>query len=545
MKDHQTTNQSQQLLPPSPIPVYPVEDEIDLMGLVLKVWRTRVVWVISMAIVSLLFWGWWSIKQMNSLTPLTYHLPIQLNFEGIDRGSYPNGSPFSRSELLAPNVIQSVFEQNNLDQYGISLSEFSTQVRVTPYAIEILLIQEKYRKILDNKEGLAYQDIDIILDKQKEEVRLAYLGGRYMLSFTPSNSNVPDNIINNTLFDIPKIWSQKAINHRGVLNIKLVTAIGIIDEEIIESLDYMVAVDYLTLKMKKLQESIVALLNSPNGFTSHDSETGITLQTLHSKLIDAKTYMLDPLTAPILELGISKTPEITLHHYQNLENNLQARQKNLLEKSIMLTKIHRNYTQSEEKEGQSTGSHENAEQPQARYDISPQIGNITPYLGVDFLDRIMEISEKATDASFRQKLISTYIHEKKVYELEAIEVGTEIDKIKINILSLTNEQYDKELKLFWSLKIEEGIPQIIDRLNYISGILERIIFKIALQNHGNSDSLYNVMGDSYSSGGSITLLAKQEKLFYLLLLLVTTFVVIPVAMIINSLRNTDNENSVD
>ena len=544
MKDHQTTNQSQQLLPPSPIPVYPVEDEIDLMGLVLKVWRTRVVWVISMAIVSLLFWGWWSIKQMNSLTPLTYHLPIQLNFEGIDRGSYPNGSPFSRSELLAPNVIQSVFEQNNLDQYGISLSEFSTQVRVTPYAIEILLIQEKYRQILDNK-GLAYQDIDIILDKQKEEVRLAYLGGRYMLSFTPSNSNVPDNIINNTLFDIPKIWSQKAINHRGVLNIKLVTAIGIIDEEIIESLDYMVAVDYLTLKMKKFQESIVALLNSPNGFTTHDSETGITLQTLHSKLIDAKTYMLDPLTAPILELGISKTPEITLHHYQNLENNLQARQKNLLEKSVMLTKIHRNYTQSEEKEGQSTGSHENAEQPQARYDISPQMGNITPNLGVDFLDRIMEISEKATDASFRQGLISTYIHEKKVYELEAIEVGTKIDKIKINILSLTNEQYDKELKLFWSLKIEEGIPQIIDRLNYISGILERIIFKIALQNHGNSDSLYNVMGDSYSSGGIITLLAKQEKQFYLLLLLVTTFVVIPVAMIINSLRNKDNENSVD
>ena len=126
-----------------------------------------------------------------------------------------------------------------------------------------------------------------------------------------------------------------------------------------------------------------------------------------------------------------------------------------------------------------------------------------------------------------------------------IEVGTKIDKIKINILSLTKEQYDKELKLFWSLKIEEGIPQIIDRLNYISGILERIIFKIALQNHGNSDSLYNVMGDSYSSGGSITLLAKQEKLFYLLLLLVTTFVVIPVAMIINSLRNTENENSVD
>ena len=349
MKDHQTTNQSKQPLPSSPIPYYPEEDEIDLKGLVLMVWRTRVVWIISMVIVSLLFWGWWSIKQMNSLVPLTYYLPIQLNFEGVDRGSYPNGSPFNLSELLAPNVIQSVFEQNNLDQYGISLSEFSTQVRVTPYAIEILLIQEKYRKILDNK-GLAYQEIDIILDKQKEEVRLAYSGGRYRLSFTPSNLNIPDNIINNTLFDIPKIWSQKAINQRGVLNIKLVTAKGIIDEEIIESLDYMVAIDYLTQKIEKIKESVVSLLETPSGFTTNDPETGITLQTLHSKLIDAKTYMLDPLTAPILELGISKTPEITLHHYQNLENNLQARQKNLLEKSIMLTKIHRNYTKSEEKE---------------------------------------------------------------------------------------------------------------------------------------------------------------------------------------------------
>ena len=544
MKDHQTTNQSQQPLPSSPIRYYPEEDEIDLKGLVLMVWRTRVVWIISMVIVSLLFWGWWSIKQMNSLTPLTYHLPIQLNFEGIDRGRFPNGSPFSRSELLAPNVIQSVFEQNNLDQYGISLSEFSTQVRVTPYAIEILLIQEKYRKILDKK-GIDYQDIDIILDKQKEEVRLAYLGGRYMLSFTPSNSNVPDNIINNTLFDIPKIWSQKAINHRGVLNIKLVTAIGIIDEEIIESLDYMVAVDYLTLKMKKIQESIVALLETPNGFTTHDPETGITLQTLHSKLIDAKTYMLDPLTAPILELGISKTPEITLHHYQNLENNLQARQKNLLEKSVMLTKIHRNYTQSEEKEEQSTGSHENEGQPQARYDISPQMGNITPTLGVGFLDRIMEISEKATDASFRQKLVSTYINEKKVYEIEAIEVGTKIDKIKINIISLANEHHDQELSLFWSLKIEEGIPRIIAKLNDIIEILDRISDQMAFQIRGNTDTLYNVMGDSYTSGGSIPLLAKQEKLFYFLLLLSTTIVVIPGAMIINSLRNKDNENSVD
>ena len=147
MKDHQTTNQSQQPLPSSPIPYNPEEDEIDLKGLVLMVWRIRVVWIISMVIVSLLFWGWWSIKQMNSLTPLTYHLPIQLNFEGIERGSYPNNSPFNQSELLAPNVIQSVFEQNNLDQYGISLSEFSTQVRVTPYAIEIHLIQEKYRKL--------------------------------------------------------------------------------------------------------------------------------------------------------------------------------------------------------------------------------------------------------------------------------------------------------------------------------------------------------------------------------------------------------------
>ena len=112
----------------------------------------------------------------------------------------------------------------------------------------------------------------------------------------------------------------------------------------------MVSIDYITQKIEKIKESIVDLLKTPNGFTTHDPETGITLQTLHSKLIDAKTYMFDPLTAPILELGISKTPEITLHHYQNLENNLQAQQKNLLEKSVMLTKIHRNYTQSEEKD---------------------------------------------------------------------------------------------------------------------------------------------------------------------------------------------------
>ena len=108
MKDNQTTNQPQQPLPPSPNPYYPEEDQIDLKGLVLNAWNTRGVWVISMVGVSVLFWGWWSIKQMNAIVPLTYSLPIQLNFEGVNRGTYPNGSPFSRTDLLAPNIIEFV-----------------------------------------------------------------------------------------------------------------------------------------------------------------------------------------------------------------------------------------------------------------------------------------------------------------------------------------------------------------------------------------------------------------------------------------------------
>ena len=146
MKDHDTTNQPQQPLPPSPSPHHQEEAQIDLMGLVLNAWKTRGVWVISIVIVSLLFWGWWSIKQMNAIAPLTYSLPIQLNFEGVDRNTYPNGSPFSRSDLLAPNVVQSVFEQNNLDQYGLTLDAFSTQVRLTPYALDLIMIQEKYQR---------------------------------------------------------------------------------------------------------------------------------------------------------------------------------------------------------------------------------------------------------------------------------------------------------------------------------------------------------------------------------------------------------------
>lgn len=514
----------------------PQEDEINLGDLARSVWKTRGIWVISMLIVSVLFWGSWAAKHLQTPAPRSYSLPITFTFPGIEKGTYPNGTPFQRSDLIAPSVLKTVYERNSLEQYKLTLDAFTPMVRTSPYALDLNLIQAKFQGQIEGNKKISPQEIDELRQRQKDEVNQASLRGA-RLFFSPEDTDIPDNIIANILADIPEVWALKAIEERGVLNLDLETVSeSIFQKEILEGLDYLISFDYLAEKIGLIEKNITTLKGQPNGLTARDPESGMTLPNLLQRLNDVKSYQLRLLIDPTRSLGLSKSRPVTLHHYQNQLIQLQQEQQELREKAKLTRRTYQEYI------GQQ---HQQAAEPVQQMVLPALPNNFTPQLGDNFLDRIMGLSDKASDLVYRQELS----RQQQTYEEQAIEIQTRINDIKRNISALTrdmqdqDQDQDQEIRRHFYEEINKGVPLLLSQLRTITQISNRLQQQIGAQNRGNTSRLYLPASEKMTvSGGHLTL-AKREKLTFVLLLVLTTFVVIPVVMIRNNVRNRQEEEA--
>jgi len=506
-------------------PRHEQEDEINLADLARSIWKARTIWFVTMVVVSLLFWGIWTAKYLFNPAPLSYSLPITFTFPGIEQGNYPNGSPFLRSDLITPSIIKTVYDRNNLSQYKLSLDGFYPMVRTTPYALDQALVQQKYQLLLANKKITA-QEIDEIRKRQKEEMEQTSLRGA-RITFTPEGVQIPDNIISNILADIPATWARKSINERGVLKLDLdLIGESIFQQEILDRLDYMISFDYLNEKIELIEKNIITLKQQPNGLTARDPESNLTLPELQLRLNDVKNYQLRLLLSPTHELGLSKNKNITLHHYHNKLIRLQLKQNELLEKAKLTRRTYQNYM----------GQQQNqlVAKP-VRQDITALPTNVSTQLGSTFLDRVMELSDKASDITYRQSLSQ----QQQKYEEQAIEISSVIQETNRNIKSLSEDMssgnMQQEVRSYFYDEIKKGIPSLLAQLRSIVQIAGKLQKQIGVQNRGSVNHLYISVSEKINVSGGRKGLAKRQLLIYIVLLTAATIVVFLIVTIRNSM----------
>ena len=126
-------------------------DEIDLRELLRSVLATRVPVVISLLVVSIVFW----VAQiaLNFVNPEVYRYESRIDFifDGVQEGQYPNGSPFALPDLLAPVVLNAVYDANELADYS-SRNQFLSSFVVEPYTPERGFILARYQAVVSEQE---------------------------------------------------------------------------------------------------------------------------------------------------------------------------------------------------------------------------------------------------------------------------------------------------------------------------------------------------------------------------------------------------------
>ena len=262
-------------------------DETDLKDLLRAIIRTRVVLVVALLVVTALFWT--TMIGLSALAPPTiaHSLNIYLTFEGATEGTYPNKTEYRPYDILAPVVMNRVYDESALTNY-IERDDFISGFTVVPYAPDQALIRSKYKLDTDR---LSQVEIENLQKQLRNELNQS-ASTAATISFTTTNSNIPRNVLQDALRNIPEIWARHMVSNLGVLNYETtIYSSKVVDAELINRMDYLIAFEIFREKIRLLRENINAIEALPNGRLVRDDESGLSTPDLERAVFDMEQYL--------------------------------------------------------------------------------------------------------------------------------------------------------------------------------------------------------------------------------------------------------------
>jgi len=537
-KRNQSVNPQQD----SPLPYgyspYLQEDEINLQDLFAAVWKTRTLWLISIIVVAAIFWGSLIVRSMALPTVERFVLPLYLTFENSEKGEYPNGTRFARSDIISTTVLNEVYQRHQLESFGLEIGAFRQSISIAPYAPGEGMIRTKYEALISENKKITPQEIDELRKRQQEELDKALANGVKIIYVREGKGALPNALLQPLLSGIATVWAIKAIEERGVLenDIQLFSK-SIIQEGLINDLDYPVVLAYLKEKTQLIEANLEKLLKLPNGKIIKDSDTGLTIADLQKSLQDSLNYRLQMLEDPIHQLGISKTPAMTQLHYEEQMMRLSEERRALESKAAVVGEAQRQYRIAQQN-SRATPQKSGMDQGSVALNST---GTTIPQFGDNFLDRIISMSDHASDTAYRQKLSD----QRLLYQEESIELEKKIRQVQRNIQNIQNiqdNQSEHDVIIAEAISaLKNGVPALVKDLYRHIAATKRIYEQLNQQTIYGTGSLYQLASEDLIVSGGGLQFPEKSKLMFVLSLVLTTFVVIPLVMLRNSMRRKKEE----
>lgn len=498
----------------NPSTTYDKDDEIDLLGLVRSVLKTWKLWLVSLIVVSIVFGAVTAIQILATTPETVYSKPIRLTFPDSHLLKFPSGAKFVHSDIIAPAIAQQVYERNNLKSYGLKISDFQNGLSATPYSPTYPLIIERYNRRLSDKRLTAEGIAD--LQKQMEEEIKQATSGEVLISWRLDKQEVPKDVAEKVLADLPTLWAEKAIKEKGVLEIKarLATAkslnLGLIKEE-----ELLIAGDILTDKIKLVQDNIKELSEFEGSQTISDPNTGMRLSDLNSALDDLNNYVAASVLASIRVQGLSSAPKLSEYYYTDKLNRLTIKLEGLEYKAISIRNSYR----------QSNPDLET----NARGDANTQM--LAPQLNGDILDKLASLSGEAERQRYNQKLNDKWLKLTK----EISQVKSNIAETKQILEALKQSNDSSPIVLENLSQAKARLPGLLDQLAGYFDVSERIAAQMRVELNGIKDQLFIQVTNTVMENKTF-INVKTFLLTWVALMFLTTVVVIPTCMIHNALK---------
>lgn len=340
------------------------------------------------------------------------HLQFSLDFDGVEKNEYPNGTKFSTSDILVSPVINSVYDTNDLKRY-LELAKFRSALSVIQTNDKIRLLEYEYAPKLDDKKLTLDQRSRLEAEFLEKKKNLMVPVFNLVLSGNRSILSIPPTLMVKVLQDMLSGWAEYADRVKGVnkFQIPLVSR-NILSKEDLDAQDYLAAVDMIRTAITRAISDIAMLQHIPGSANFRLEQNNVSLQDLKFRMLDMQKFKISPLMGTIRLGGISKSYEITKVYLLNRINELKIKE----EDAIARVKIYETSLNTFNQESGTTlpGGVNSGGVLQPRASASPSTANVPaliPQLGESFLGSIIKMAQENETTKFRQELTHSVIKE--------------------------------------------------------------------------------------------------------------------------------------
>ncbi|MEJ2443286.1 MAG: hypothetical protein P8Y42_07465 [Exilibacterium sp.] len=502
------------------VPLRQYEDDFSLLDIIQSIGKIWKQWLVALVLVALAYMGYSVIQYLKVSKVPVYRKVIEFTFPGVEKSQYPNGSRFSLEDLIAPVVVNEVYDINNLHEYGISVDQFRTALTVEPYVPHYFMIIEKYDRLLNTKR-IKTPELENLQDRLQAELSVASKGAA-VLSLYLNKISLPETVVEKVVTQIPEVWARRSIWEKGVLklNIKLATSKAI-DTDLSGQVDYMLISDYLTQKTALVDGNIEKLLQLADAALIVDQKSGLRLADIQQELNDLRRYVIDEVMSPVRSLGLSRNPDMALYYYEDKRRTFQSKLELLKNQAALVKNALDRYTANSWAEpirGRSVGNN----------------GTVNQQFSSGAIDKIISLSSNVKSEEFRQKLNRQWLDIEMQYAQLKHDIG-ETDRL-IGALKNSGKNVEKvSIKEQYLTRAEEKLPEILERLREYLDVTHRIYQQVSMENVGINDRLYRALSNKpFVKKTNFSI--KKKLMILAVMLFLTSLVVVPILMIHNALR---------
>lgn len=333
-------------------------------------------------------------------------IPFRLDFEGADRGEYPNGLKFSPTEVISAPVVLKAFKQNDLDKYT-TFTEFSRSLVVLESNLEMERVVRDFQARLSDPK-LTPVDRDRI--QREYESRLQSVKkGQFALSYMRSSrlKEIPEALVRKALNDILREWANFVANEQHVLEYRIaVISPSVINESAGEASNPVIRVAMLRAKVMRVLANAELIRRLPGAELARTQRDNISLNDITIRLDDIIRFRLEPLVQRAAAAGLDDRAETI----RFLETQLAFDERRLAAQESVAASSEetlRLYTGSRARTEGAGPAGEPAGAAEVRTPAAAT-GGVMPQLTDSFLDRLVQLTSNAVDTQYRQELADQY-----------------------------------------------------------------------------------------------------------------------------------------
>jgi len=333
----------------------------------------------------------------------TASLGIRFSFQGVSAEQYPNGLRFSPNDVVAPEVLEHVYLENDLKDI-LTFDRFKKSVFITQSNRDLDQLESEYAiKLRDSRLSSPER-------RQLEQEFMAAAEGlrtdSYLLSYrADGDSRLPGPLYEQVLLAIPVTWAELAAERRGVLSydIEIATAAPAMESGygVDKTLE---AVEFLRLTAANLSRAAAEVAKLP-GANLARGEGGETVADLTTELNVFGSLTVMPLYLKGIRLAAAGNPAMVerllashVEGERRLQSAADARAADL-ERALQIY-----LSNAAPPDPSTTGIADGAATGGVRSFPAPAGGGVIAQVGGGFIEDIMRARDAAQDVKYRQKL---------------------------------------------------------------------------------------------------------------------------------------------